>query len=626
MKFPETPESDSKTHGNAGRVWLTATGEDLGGSHPQKTFAVWGDLPPRIADALSHNGHRSWPLPEFSDSDATHLLARYNEITTRIGTDNGPDSLWWYTWTSSRDRFHSEFLGDLEFISRFENAITEGLPDDLIIFTPDPYLSGALRKICRENGIKALSTNRSRVQWFRQRLRMITGPVIGGVKSCVRAVIIKWRLRRLEVDLDPARSAKERTVLVTWLRSQDLTEDKPPSGTFFGSLPDYIAGPGESTVFFGDLLDGVPTNQPSHRPDSPMPVVAMAAILPLRSIALAFIQGLLTQIKVNHALSSERSYLKPLLKRDIHINLDSIIYSLLLEKSLRRLVRDFRPTQIIHMCENNPWERVCSRVISDTEPAPVNTGYMHCAVLIAHTKIVITEEEKQVRPRPSKIICTGPKARDLMVQFGGHSPDEVVAGCALRHGYLASVGARSKINSPIQNILVVLEGLPTMSHLVRFIFDALEERKDFNTVIRPHPAYRFDLILRDAGLSSANFSRITISQGRHIEDDFEKADLVIYMGTTAAVEAGYMGIPLIHYKHPNLLTDDPLFEVSSLKKIAETPSDLFSAIEEFGSMGSAEFKEETDSLRAYIDDYLAMPSPETTSAFHREPKAAVSVG
>jgi hypothetical protein len=273
---------------------------------------------------------------------------------------------------------------------------------------------------------------------------------------------------------------------------------------------------------------------------------------------------------------------------------------------------------MIHMCENNPWERACTRVINHTSPKPENVGYMHCAVLRAHTKIIITEEERNVRPRPSKLICTGRHARDLMVRFGGHSPDEVVAGCALRHGYLASMGSRLTLNRPIRNILVVLEGLPSMSPFVRFIFDTLETRQEFDTVIRPHQAFPFDLILHHAGLSASDFNRVRISQADQIAQDFENTDLVIYMGSTAAVEAGYMGIPLVHYKHPNLLTDDPLFEVSSLKKVAATPGELFSAIEEFESMDDAEYTSQTESLRDYINNYLTMPSPRTTSVFHHE--------
>lgn len=580
-----------------------------------KSFAVWGDLQPRIVDDFKAAGHKPWPLPELSEPEKEALVSRYSKLISKIGEENGGDSMWWYTWTSSRDRVHSRVLSDLEFLDRFQKAIEQGFPEQLILFCPDPYLAGALQEVCREHRIKNLATITDRLQWIWRRTRMWIHPFSGTFRSCVRAVIIKWKLRNLEIDLGPAKSARERTILITWIRSGNLTEDSPPTDTFFGQLPDHLANKHRSTVIFGDLIDGLPAKHPKHRSNSPTPVLTMGMLLPISSIIVVLLKGLFSRINVRNTVRLEPNYLKSLLRKDIHNNLDSIVYGLLIEKALGRLINDYQPTQMIHMCENNPWERACTRAINCTYPKPENVGYMHCAVLKAHTKILITEEERKVRPRPSKLICTGPLARDLMVRYGGHSPDEVVAGCALRHGYLESMALRSTLNRPIKNILVVLEGLPSMSPFVRFVFEALETRPEFNTVIRPHQAFPFNLILHHAGLSVSDFNRVRISQNAQIASDFENTDLVIYMGSTAAVEAGYMGIPLIHYKHPNLLTDDPLFEITSLKKIAATPTELFSAIQEYESMDDAEYANQAESLRNYIKNYLTIPSPQTTSVF-----------
>ena len=240
---------------------------------------------------------------------------------------------------------------------------------------------------------------------------------------------------------------------------------------------------------------------------------------------------------------------------------------------------------------------------------------MHCAALLSHTKIVITDAEKTVRPRPKRLICTGPRARDVMVRYGGHSPDEVQAGSALRQTYLSQVQHRKRLNRPIKNILVVLDGLPTTFQFVMFIYRALEGNRNFQTTIRPHPAQTAEIILRETGLREPHLESIRFSRNKEITQDLEGADIVVYKGSTAAMEAGYMGIPLVHVESGNLLTDDPLFEIDSLKKVARTPEELVTAIKHFSDMSDGEFDCQLKSLRNYVEEYLSMPSEETISPF-----------
>lgn len=562
----------------------------------------------RVADEV-------WPLPELSETEKQTLLLCYNNIIANIGVEAGEDSVWWYTWCSSRDRFHSRILADMELITRFNKACEQGLPGNLILLCPDPYLAGALRQTCKRNGIVPHLGMIDRLRWMGRRSRMKLAPVVNGAKVCGKAFLSKRSTRKVKVSLERARQAPHRFVLVTWIKGKNLSESRPPSDTFFGRLPEFLAGHDRSVVVFGDTLDGVPPSQPSGSADSLSPVLTTGQFITNWDLVMAFARGFLSSPRIHQTLKAEESYLGPLVRRDIHANRASIVYGLVLEKALRRLIKEVRPTQIIHICENNPWERACARAAAAVNPQTEVTGYMHCAVLLSHTKIVITEQEKKVRPRPGRIICTGPRARDIMVRFGGHSPDEVVAGCALRHEYLVGIPCRDGLRRPVRNILVVLEGLPTMAQLVRLVHDALHREKGYRTVIRPHPAYPFQRTLLNAGLTESGLGNISVSTHSSIMEDFEEADLVVYKGSTAAIEAGYMGIPLVHVKQQNLLTDDPLFEVASLKQVVEKPEGLVPAIESFSSMDDDEFRQQHLRLRRYINEYLTMPSPEHTSVF-----------
>ena len=559
--------------------------------------------------------HTVWSLMELCPEEKQSLLSKYVEITSGIGVENGRESVWWYTWSSSRDRYHSRILADMEVLARFEKSCVSGLPDSFVLLCPDPYLAGAVTAIAQRNGISVQRRFTDRIRWMKRRLRSEIAPMVGGAKVCLRAMATKRRAGEFSVAVDRAKQAPRRTLFVTPIVANNLLEPWPTGNTFFGSLPQSMSSENHSVVIFGDLLDNLSRAPNKNGAAMALPVIPMASFTRIFDSLFAYLKGLFSPVSINKTLRLQDPLLRALVQRDIHNNRSSMVHGLIFQKALRRLFEILHPTHIIHACENNPWERACA-LVADNPPhqTPV-TGYMHCAVLLSHTKIIITPEEKLVRPRPKRLICTGDRARDIMIKHGGHTADEVTSGYALRHEYLRDVQLRESLNQPIKNILVVLEGLPSMSDLLKFVFDALNQKKSYHTVIRPHPSYDLKSIFNDAGLAFADLDAITLSEKTAISDDLEVADLVVYKGSTAAIEAGYLGIPLIHVATPNILTDDPLFEITHLKCVVKAPEEMVPAIEKYSSMDHDVFLHESKALRQYAAEYLAIPRPDFTTLF-----------
>ena len=578
-------------------------------------IAVWGDLVPKDVSAFARSGGDIWPLPELSKTEKEALLNKYTDIIANIGLENSADSVWWYTWSSCRDRFYSRILADMEFLARFQSACDMGLPDRLVVLCTDPYLATALVSAARRNGVVTHVSGKDRLTWTWRRLEMKAAPIIHGCKVLAKAFIKKIRLGGTKISLEQAKQAPTKTLLVSWIKGKNLVESGPPADTIFGRLPELMANQNHSVVVFGDISDSLPPS-PNGRPVSlDSPILTLGDYLSLRAMLFSVIHGFFSPVSAQKSLKSENPSLARLIQRDIYANRGTIVSCLLFESALTRLVKDLHPTQIIHSCENNPWERACSQVANTLIPKPEVTGYMHCAVILSHTKIIVTEKEKAVRPLPNRLVCTGPRARDIMIRFGGHSANEIESGCALRHGYLQGIRPRAMLNRPIQHILVVLEGLPTMPQFLKFIYDALDGELQFRTTIRPHPSYSFKSILDNAGLSVSQFRTLTVSSQKDIVEDFENADLVVYKGSTAGIEAAYLGIPVIHVEMQNLLTDDPLFEITSLKGVVQSPNEMVPAILRFSTMDHREFLSQHEALRNYVDGYLAMPTQECPSVF-----------
>lgn len=576
---------------------------------------LWGELLPHHVPETAGGFREAWPLDALSDDEVQRLLDSYHDLIARIGLASKPNDIWWYSWSSSRDRFHSRILSDLELLARLGKACDQTLPQRLVLLCPDPYLADALVHAAHEHGVRLKRSSWDRFLWRRNRVEMRLRPVMAAIKICGRAWLSKWRMRKIHPYLDDSPRAKMLTLLVTWIKGKNLLENDLPTDTYFGRLPAHLSNPDHAVVVFGDTSDGLPPKEAAQHNGISQGALTVGSFVTTLGIIKAFVRALSSGPPLGQAMADEQPYLRRLVKRDIQANMSPIVYGLILEHALTNLVGQLRPTRLMHMCENNPWERACAQAVRSVTPQPELIGYMHCAVLPSHTKIIITDEEKEVRPRPSLVICTGDRARDILVRVGGHSPEEVVAGCALRQEYLSGVPCRSNLRRPIKNVLVVLEALPNMCNVVKFVHQALDGVDDIKTIIRPHPTYPFRRTLAEAGLSLSDFTTITVSDQGSLLEEFDRTDLVIYKGSTSAMEAGYIGIPLVHIKLPNLLTDDPLFEVPYLKQVVETPEELVPAIRKISLMDDQEFTQQHTALRGYIEEYLTMPDENSMQAF-----------
>ena len=167
-------------------------------------------------------------------------------------------------------------------------------------------------------------------------------------------------------------------------------------------------------------------------------------------------------------------------------------------------------------------------------------------------------------------------------------------------------------------LLVVLEGLPSMvSPLILFMHRALAGQTAVKASVRVHPQcpYSLERLLHEAAFSLKGHPTLAPSRHAHLLDDFEEADLVVYKGSTAAIEAGYLGIPLIHVRTPDLITDDPLFEVSALKRVVRQPDELLPAVADLARLTPDQLIVSVTVFRDYVDDYFAAPTEDAMAAF-----------
>ncbi|HIJ84930.1 MAG TPA: hypothetical protein HPQ00_12115, partial [Magnetococcales bacterium] len=190
-----------------------------------------------------------------------------------------------------------------------------------------------------------------------------------------------------------------------------------------------------------------------------------------------------------------------LVKWDLRqVSLGIVADGFMLERSLRRFLLSNPDCRIIHMYENNPWERAC-RLAMKSLPFPRGiTGYLHCAVLKSHLKNHIALEEKNIRPAPDMIVCSGNESRNLFLSLGAHDPDRVMAGCALRESK-TTIPPRQQPPRQVKRVVVLFEGLSFVVPILRDLAESPASAQNYIFIIRGHPIFPAGEIARQAGVT-----------------------------------------------------------------------------------------------------------------------------
>jgi len=99
-------------------------------------------------------------------------------------------------------------------------------------------------------------------------------------------------------------------------------------------------------------------------------------------------------------------------------------------------------------------------------------------------------------------------------------------------------------------------------------------------------------------------ANVSLSKNLSVKDDVESADIVIYWGSSVALEASMMGKPVIHFDSGTVLSYDPLFENTALKWTVTEKDRLLDIIDSIYALSDEEFCLQQQKARQYLRNYF----------------------
>lgn len=299
------------------------------------------------------------------------------------------------------------------------------------------------------------------------------------------------------------------------------------------------------------------------------------------------------------------SYLKKCITKDIlKTKWTQSIHALLIKRVTKHLILINPKIRIIHTYEGNCWEKGISMAVYDE-------GRKHEAKIMGYQHTGFSENFQKLRASefffPQKIITTGSLARHILIEKFHHKNESTKSGISLRYPSFDSAHIKHYLPKTFENILVLLQGSPYDKFFLKEVHLFLQGIPT-NVNVRPHPDSNVDI-------SKVN-KHFLLSTKINLHEELISYDIVLHNGTTAALEASYLGIPTIYLDLGFSFSNNPFFNIEN-NVLVHQGSEInnFSMITQNIIENSVEFHNHLIAFQKYYNSYFSVPTPNRQNEF-----------
>jgi hypothetical protein len=525
------------------------------------------------------------------------------------------DSLvWWATFTAAKNKFVSRLLPDLFVFSSIARILDQQPSEVLVIINPPEEIISSIEKYCRKHAIGFVDTQDDKkglVHRLHDFCQALTYPLMFIIRIWGKILLSKiffskrmYRELRQETGYYVLRSPfYERTI------SNGVYRD-----SFFGILPDYLARHKKVLILAGSIGDYFAIARKIAGEKSHLIVTEecfLSFLDPLRTIC----EVGKNPIRISETIDLFGHDVTDIIRSQITNEYRFYIYDQFIFTYLvRNLASMVNIDTFTTTYENNPWEKVCFKTLKEISSDIHTIGYQHAALSKSSLNMVLSGYEKDIIPMPDRIITIGEITKKFLVEMGGYDPARVREGCGLRFAHLYTI--KNKKRTTQNTLLVTPEGIMSESvTLANFVHSALQKKAGLRIVLRPHPALPFEKYKKYLNFNPIESDNFLISANESVKKDLDETDIVVYRGSTLALEAIKMGIPVIYLALSDIISVDPLFDGEGLNWMARTQKELVDAVTTIYGLTPAEYESKNCASQAFISRYIAEITEERLKEF-----------
>lgn len=563
---------------------------------------ILGDISKRLFNSLKEHEVEVIRPKEYSKNQREEFLREYIDLIGALGQEyNG--LLWWATDMSSKNRFTSKLFLELQQYLEIIDAIQNAQYERLIILNPFHDIVPALEAYLASNRIKFSYSGNPFTRYFGRgvfRLRKILAVFYNAGRFYLRGVYARWHLSgTLSAQLT---SGKNWYVLKSFIYNHSFAKSGEYKDAFFGSLPEYLSKT-KPVLIFANILGDFRYCVQKIKKCPGFPIVPVEFYTTFQEVLKSVRLALTGVLNVRNEIFFLGKNVADVVRGRLENPYLGIQAGQLLHYwGTKGLLRRVSPENFLLSYENNPWEKMCMMAVREDSPRTKIIAYQHNVIPQASTNMFVSRREKAFIPKPDLILTTGDIPKRIMESYGSLNGGTIRPACALRQEYLFRIPER-----PYQRggtILLGLEGIFEVYELINYVIDELRSYPDYKIMIRTHPVFSFERLQHKVNAKLHHFPNVTLSEGGSLQQDIESSDIVIYWGSTVAMESLWMGKPVIHFDNGSVLSFDPLFDCTHLKWTVSKEDRLITTLRAIESLSLEQYATERSMARAYLQKYF----------------------
>lgn len=285
----------------------------------------------------------------------------------------------------------------------------------------------------------------------------------------------------------------------------------------------------------------------------------------------------------------------------------------------REAARVWRPRAFVTLYEGHAWERCLWRGVKTAAASCRTVGYQHTAVF-RESRAVLTPPLLGPWAVPDVVLALGEVPLELMRP--GHARFQTRL---IRFGsFRAQAGHQPQPPDPTRRtVLVTPEGIPSETQrLFEFAAACAQRLPSYIFLLRCHPQIPMATALELASIDVARHPNLVLSDQRGIEEDFRRASVLLYRGSSAVMYGIVHGLLPLYLQVDGLVDRDPLYYLGAWRRRCARPEEAAAVLEEHARAPLASLQGEWQEALRYVNDYTGPVTDEGLEAL----LAAAGVG
>lgn len=263
-------------------------------------------------------------------------------------------------------------------------------------------------------------------------------------------------------------------------------------------------------------------------------------------------------------------------------------------------VRRWHPGMLMTLLEGHAWERCFWRGVKTADPSCQTVGYQHTVLHPYNFAVLKPEPDPVEGPVPEVVLCLGERSQRQMSAWERGGARVLRFGSFRRPPQAASAPASRDRRA----VLVTPEGrTEEVKRLFAFAVECARLLPDHRFILRAHPDLPMSEALRIAAVPP--LVNIVLSEGRPIQDDFERAAWILYRGSSAALYAILAGLRPV-YADIDTFIIDPLSDLGGWRRACRTTAEFAEVVRAReatpSDRESLEWRDAVAYAEAYVDD------------------------